>query len=102
MADEKATAKPTAAATAQPTAAEKKLGSVLPMPFEDPDSGLTHAEREPERVIPSKGDDGYDTPSGHALAKVGAPDPLDAGSDKERERGLAYLYEKMKKRWGIG
>jgi hypothetical protein len=81
----------------KPSAAEAKLAEVLP-PFEagpPPDP--------PEKVVPSKGDDAYDTPSGYALAKVGAPDPdADPTSAKERERGLKYLYEKVKKRHGIG
>lgn len=81
--------------------AEKKLATVLPSPFEPPEV-VPYEEREPEKVVPSKGDDGYDTPSGFAVAKVGAPDTADPLSDKERERGIMYLYYKMAKRWGFG
>lgn len=66
---------------------------------EPPEDLLTYAEREPDKVIPDKGSDGADTPSGHALRITGAPNPDDAGSEKERLRGLRYGYEKYKKRW---
>jgi hypothetical protein len=75
--------------------AEKKLAEVLP-PYE---SG-PGSEEEEEKVVPAKGSDGYDTPSGYALAKVGTYDGDDP--DKAREHGLKYLYEKVKKRWGYG
>lgn len=42
---------------------------------------------EPEKPVPAKGDAGYDTPSGYALAK--------AGDDPDK-----YAAEKAKKRWG--
>lgn len=57
-------------------------------------------EKEPERFVPGKDHQSYDTPSGRALAAAGAPDLEDAGSDKERRRGLKYLSEKSKMRWG--
>jgi hypothetical protein len=85
-------------------AAEKGLSGVLPMPFEiPPELNAPYPEREPDKVIPKKGSDGYDTPSGRALAKVGeykgdpAEDPEGA-----KAHGLRYLAEKMKLRWGIG
>jgi len=80
----------------KPTAAEKKLSEVLPL-SETVQPDLT----EPDRVIPNKGDDGYDTPSGYALAKVGEFKG-EPGSEEAREHGLRYLYEKVKKRWGYG
>jgi hypothetical protein len=64
-----------------------------------PEAELEFHEREPEKVIPAKNSDGADTPSGHALRVVGAPDPADAGSEKERQRGLHYRMEKFRKRW---
>ena len=54
---------------------------------------------EPEKFVPGKDHQSYDTPSGRALAIAGAPDPEDAGSDKEHKRGLKYLGEKYKQRW---
>lgn len=54
---------------------------------------------EPEKVVPVKGSDGADTPSGAALMKVGAPDPEDAGSPAEAKRAAAYREEKHRKRW---
>jgi hypothetical protein len=76
--------------------AESKLAEVLP-PFEtvqlDPE--------EAERIIPKKGSDGYETPSGYALAKVGEFKG-EPGSEEARIHGLQYLYEKVKKRWGFG
>jgi len=80
----------------KPTSAEKKLAEILP-PSETVQPDLT----EPDRVVPKKGDDGYDTPSGYALAKVGefTGEP---GSAEAKEHGLRYLYEKTKKRWGYG
>ena len=56
--------------------------------------------QEPDKFVPPKDHQSYDTPSGRALAKAGAPDPDDAGSDKERQRGQKYLSEKSKMRWG--
>jgi len=44
---------------------------------------------EEEKVVPSKGDDGFDTPSGYALAK--------AGDDPDK-----YQKLKAEKRWGTG
>jgi hypothetical protein len=77
------------------SAAEKKLAEVLP-PFE-----AGPPPEEPEKVIPKKGSDGYETPSGYALAKVGEFKG-EAGSDEAREHGIRYLVEKVKKRWGYG
>ena len=56
-------------------------------------------ELEPEKFVPGKDHPSYDTPSGRALAEAGAPNPDDAGSDKEHKRGLKYLSVKMKQRW---
>ena len=56
--------------------------------------------QEPEKFVPPKDHQSYDTPSGRALAKAGAPNPDDAGSDAERKRGQKYLSEKSKMRWG--
>ena len=58
-------------------------------------------EIEPEKYVPGKDHQSYDTPSGRALAIAGAPstDPEDAGSDAEHKRGLKYLSEKYKQRW---
>jgi hypothetical protein len=55
---------------------------------------------DPDKYVPGKDHASYDTPSGRALAKAGAPNPDDAGSDKERERGEKYAAEKHKLRWG--
>jgi hypothetical protein len=84
--------------------AEEKIGKEMAelMPLSQPlDVDLEFYEREPDKVIPSKGDDGADTPSGAALMKVGAPskDPEELGSEGERVRGLKYRVEKYKKRW---
>lgn len=54
---------------------------------------------EEPKVIPEKGSDGYDTPSGYAIAKVG-DNPHEPGSDAAKEHGEKYLAEKSKKRWG--
>ena len=82
------------------TKAETKLGEVS-APFEIPaEAHVDYLEREPDRVIPKKGSDGYDTPSGYALAKVGEFKG-EPGSEEARAHGLAYLYEKVKKRWGF-
>jgi len=84
------------------TTAQKELSKVQ-APFEIPEEEhLPYEEREPEKVIPHKDDDGYDTPSGYALAKVGefkgnsVDDPEGA-----RAHGLRYLAIKVKKRWGF-
>lgn len=82
------------------TKAEAKLAEVQ-APFEIPASEhVDYAEREPDRVIPKKGSDGYDTPSGYALAKVGEYTG-EPGTEEARAHGLSYLYEKVKKRWGF-
>lgn len=85
------------------TKAQTELSKVQ-APFEIPEEEhLPYEEREPEKVIPNKGDDGYDTPSGYALAKVGefkgnaADDP-----EAARAHGLKYLRLKVLKRWGFG
>lgn len=54
---------------------------------------------EPEKFVPSKDHQSYDTPSGRALAKAGAPIPEKAGTDSEEQRGLKYLAEKFRQRW---
>lgn len=85
------------------TKAEKELSKVQP-PFEVPaELNVPYEEREPEKVVPKKGSDGYDTPSGYALAKVGAYEG-DPSEDPEGARihGLKYLREKVLKRWGFG
>lgn len=64
-----------------------------------PETELEFIEREPDKVIPVDGSDGADTPSGHALREVGAPNPLEAGSEEERQRGLQYRAVKYVKRW---
>ena len=83
-------------------ASEKKLNEVLP-PFEiAPEEHVDYSEREPDRIIPKKGDDGYDTPSGYALNKVGEfkGDPV-ADQAGAKAHGHEYLYQKMLKRWGL-
>jgi hypothetical protein len=67
-------------------------------PAEDT-SHVAEPVRAEAAVVPEKGEAALDTPSGHALAKVGAPDP-DGDTEKERERGERYAAEKSKKRWG--
>lgn len=70
------------------------------MPLHAPvEAGLSYEEREPEKVIPDKGSDGADTPSGAALREVGAPDPEKAGEPEEFLRGLRYKRAKFMKRW---
>lgn len=76
----------------------KELAEVMPLSH-PPETELEFAEREPDKVIPAKESDGADTPSGHALREVGAPDPEKAGSEAERIKGLKYRLEKYKKRW---
>ena len=62
----------------------------VPAPSSTPEEELVdYADREPEKVVPEKGSDGHDTPSGYALAKVG-PD----GDGDE------YAAVKHGKRWG--
>ena len=56
-------------------------------PEADTSEDATYTVDEPDKVIPAKGDAGYDTPSGFALAK--------AGDDPDK-----YAAEKAKKRWG--
>ena len=91
MADEKASGL---------TKAETELGKVS-APFEIPPEELVpYEEREPDRIVPKKGDDGYDTPSGYALAKVGEFEG-DPGSEEAKIHGLRYRLEKIKKRWGF-
>lgn len=80
----------------KPSSAESSLAKVQ-APFETVQPDLT----EPDRVVPKKGSDGYETPSGYALAKVGEFTG-EAGSEEAREHGLRYLVEKVKKRWGYG
>ena len=83
------------------TKAESNLAKVQ-APFEIPESEhVDYVDREPDRVVPKKGDDGYDTPSGYALAKVGefTGEP---GSEEAKIHGLKYLREKVLKRWGFG
>lgn len=83
------------------SSAEKELAAVMP-PFEIPaEEQVDYLEREPDRVIPKKGSDGYDTPSGYALNKVGEFKG-EPGSDEAKAHGLRYLAEKVKKRWGYG
>jgi hypothetical protein len=55
---------------------------------------------EPEKFVPGKDHQSYDTPSGRALSIAGAPNPEDAGSEREQKRGEKYLSEKHKMRWG--
>ena len=76
---------------------EKAVSAVLPPQTPGP------PPEEPEKVIPAKGDPGYDTPSGYALAKVGEFKG-DASEDPEgaADHGLKYLAVKMAKRWGYG
>lgn len=94
MADDK----PQSAAEKAAEKVGKEMAGVMPLqaPVE---AGLTYEEREPEKVVPGEGTDGADTPSGHALRVVGAPDLSDPTSDKEYVRGLKYTVEKYKKRW---
>ena len=83
------------------TKAQEKLAEVQ-APFEVPaDEQVDYADREPDRIVPKKGDDGYDTPSGYALAKVGEFKG-EAGSEEAHIHGLKYLREKIMKRWGFG
>lgn len=53
----------------------------------------------PDHFVPDKDHPSYDTPSGHAVAVVGAPNP-DGDPDKEAKRGEKYAAEKAKVRWG--
>lgn len=76
--------------------AEVREGMPLHAPVE---AGLSYEEREPEKVIPAKGSDGADTPSGAALREVGAPDPESAGEPDEFVKGLRYKRAKFMKRW---
>ena len=80
----------------KPSKAESDLAKVQ-APFETVQPDLT----EPDRVVPKKGSDGYDTPSGYALAQVGEFKG-EPGSEEAKEHGLKYLVEKVKKRWGFG
>jgi hypothetical protein len=81
--------------------ASAKLAEVQ-APFEIPaDEHVDYLEREPEKVVPKKGSDGYETPSGYALAKVGEFKG-EPGSEEAHIHGLKYLREKVMKRWGIG
>jgi hypothetical protein len=83
------------------TKAESELSKVTP-PFEVPeDANPDYVNDPPDRIVPSKGDDGYDTPSGYALAKVGEFEG-EPGSDEAKVHGLKYRLEKIKKRWGFG
>ena len=83
------------------TKAEANLASVH-APFEVPaEEHVDYLEREPEKVVPAKGSDGYDTPSGYALAKVGV-NKAEPGTEEAKVHGLRYLAEKVKKRWGYG
>lgn len=76
--------------------AEVREGMPLHAPVE---AGLSYEEREPDKVIPDKGSDGADTPSGAALRDVGAPDPENAGEPSEFLKGLRYKRAKFMKRW---
>ena len=76
----------------------KEMAEVMPL-AQPVETALDYADREPERVVPEKGSDGADTPSGHALRVVGAPDLSDPTSEEEYIRGLRYRLEKFKKRW---
>ena len=78
------------------TKEEKQLAEILP-PFET----VPKPEEEEPKPIPAKGTDGYDTPSGYAIAKVGE-NTAEPGSLEAKAHGHRYLYEKMKKRWGYG
>ena len=83
------------------TKAATKLAEVQ-APFEVPASEhVDYAEREPDRIVPKKGDDGYDTPSGYALAQVGEYKG-EPGTEEAAVHGLRYLREKVGKRWGFG
>jgi hypothetical protein len=77
---------------------EKQMEEWMPLSH-PPETEMSFAEREPEKVVPKKGSDGADTPSGAALMAVGAPNPEKAGEEAERVRGLKYRLEKYKKRW---
>jgi len=78
----------------------KEMEEVMPL-VAPKDEGLPFEEREPEKVVPHKDDDGADTPSGAALMAVGAPsqDPEEIGGDAERVKGMKYRLAKYKKRW---
>ena len=56
-----------------------------------PEADPGEAPEEEEKVVPAKGDPGFETPSGYALSKVGA----DGDGD-------AYKKAKAQKRWGVG
>ena len=59
-------------------------------------------QQEPPKPIPNPGDDGYDTPSGRAVAVVGQPDVENPDSDKERKRARNYRRIKELMRRGPG
>lgn len=64
---------------------------------------LDYPDREPKKPEPNPGDDGYDTPSGRAIAVVGAPEPgADPTTDRERKRARDYLRIKSLMRRGPG
>ena len=69
-------------------------------PEKAPESETPADAVEPGKFVPSKAHQSYDTPSGRALAKAGAPNPDEAGSEKEAKRGEEYASEKHKVRWG--
>lgn len=105
MADKsKSSSEPRGAAEKAEAKVEAELREVLPL-SNPPEAEVAFHEREPDKVIPADDTDGADTPSGHALRQVGAPDRLDPNdvSDKDasaaRVQGLRYRLEKAKKRW---
>ena len=83
--------------------ADKALSKLLPPSEIPPEANADYAVDPPDRIVPKKGSDGYETPSGHALAVVGEfkGDPV-ADQEAAKAHGLRYLAEKMKLRWGIG
>ena len=83
--------------------ADTALSKLLPPSEIPPEANADYAVDAPDRIVPKKGDDGYETPSGHALAKVGEfkGDPVE-DQVGAKAHGLRYLAEKMKLRWGYG
>lgn len=80
-------------------ALDKEMREVMPLAHPVETATPDGTPPEPDKPVPDKGDDGADTPSGHALMLVGPPDPDDAGSDAEGRKGMKYKLEKFKKRW---
>ena len=83
--------------------ADKELSALLPPSEIPPEANADYSVDPPDRIVPKKGDDGYDTPSGRALASVGEfkGNPVE-DQEAAKAHGLRYLAEKMKLRWGIG